>query len=87
MKGSGSTYFCVVIWMVAVVPMLMDALSGVSTPLPKVSQPLSEPQAMTGSPRFQPRFGGGLCGDVSDEGGGVHKVDHLVGACVVEINC
>lgn len=54
MKGSGSTYFAVVNWIVAVVPMLMDALSGPSVPVPKVSQPLSEPHATTGRPSLSP---------------------------------
>ena len=41
--------------MVAVVPKDSDALSGVNTERPRVSQPLSEPVDISGSPAGSPR--------------------------------
>ncbi len=54
MNWRGSKYFEVVIWTVAVVPKLILAQEGSRQPTPNVSQPLSDPAAITGVPSLIP---------------------------------
>ena len=49
-----STYFLVAVLMVAMVPKLKQAVSGVVQPAPKISQALSLAAAITGRPLGMP---------------------------------